>query len=404
MNLTQKKSKIAIFSAIFTLLMCFYVQVIEAKTYTVNENSDTIPDNSCIAQEDGGNGVCSLREAVIEANKDTASDDIYLPAGTHTLSIQNSNNINENLSMSGDIDIARNTSLNLYSSSASNYAIIDAHGSVLNDRAFDIHGGAVVNIHDIEIKNGYLTDYNIMGNGGAINNDGILSIENCSLKYNDAYYGGAINNYSNLAIYNSEFNYNSAVVYGGVINNYGDVFIDNTQLEYNISSAISNFGGTITIQNNSSISHNSAYYGAGIFNDVNYYNNESCGVATIDNSVLENNVAYSYGGAIFSKCDMRISNSRFINNYAEENGGAIYNSYSIVNHITILSSLFKNNTANLNGGAIYLTSGSVASIQKNTISFNSAALGGGIYISKGASLKNIANNYLGNTTGNLYYE
>ena len=97
---------------------------------------------------------CSLRAAVIAANLDQnfggckanpGSDSIYVPEGTYTLGITG---VDENGSLTGDIDIATNTSI--YGAGA-DVTFID--GAVL-DRVFDIRSANSVLIANLTIRIG----------------------------------------------------------------------------------------------------------------------------------------------------------------------------------------------------------------------------------------------------------
>lgn len=122
----------------------------------------------------GNDGVCSLREAIIAANTDTASgpatgecpagngaDMINLPAGVFTLTIAGSN---EDASATGDLDILH--SLNLVGSGETQ-TVLDAGGI---DRAVDIlvTNAPVVSISRLTIRNGSATPFGPVGYGGGI--------------------------------------------------------------------------------------------------------------------------------------------------------------------------------------------------------------------------------------------
>ncbi|WP_302852712.1 hypothetical protein [Methanosphaera stadtmanae] len=200
---------------------------------------------------------------------------------------------------------------------------------------------------------------NICKNGGSIYNDGILNITNCIAKNNQANYGsggGFLYNEGNVIIRNSNINNNNASFYGGAISNNGTLTIissnilnnmvtehiyENNSLIYALGGGVYCLDGTVKILN-SKINNNNAHAGGAIA--VKYGN------ITITNSQLNNNKA-CYGGAV-SKSDeeyeysgtglsldddyedeyietpdfnITITNTQINNNYAKYDGGAIYN-------------------------------------------------------------------------------
>ena len=221
---------------------------------------------------------------------------------------------------------------------------------------------------------------NICKNGGSIYNDGTLNITNCTAKNNQADYGsggGFLYNEGNVIIRNSNINNNNASFYGGAISNNGTLTIissnilnnkvtehiyENNSLIYALGGGIYCLDGTVKILN-SKINNNNAHAGGAIA--VKYGN------ITITNSQLNNNKA-CYGGAV-SKSDeeyeysgtglsldddyedeyietpdfnITITNTQINNNYAKYDGGAIYSIYgpeSLIGNITIINSQINNN-------------------------------------------------------------
>ncbi|RAP51150.1 MAG: hypothetical protein BZ138_05830 [Methanosphaera sp. rholeuAM270] len=153
-------------------------------------------------------------------------------------------------------------------------------------------GGAIYNQGTITITKTTLNNNNAEYNGGAIyNNDkGIINIIKSTLNNNSASeWGGAISNFygGTVTINNSTLNNNSASQWGGAIYNEGRLAINNTKLNYNNAEwsggAIANEGGNCTI-NNTILNNNNADHGGAIFNYAS-----TCSVI---NSVLNNNVPF----------------------------------------------------------------------------------------------------------------
>ncbi|MBW4525332.1 MAG: Ig-like domain-containing protein [Phormidium tanganyikae FI6-MK23] len=114
--------------------------------------------------------------------------------------------------------------------------------------------------------------------------------------------------------------------------------------------------------------------GAGIFNN---------GITTIQNSIVQNNVASSSGsdgGGIYNSNQLTISNSTVRNNTSGDDGGGIRNDKTLA----IVNSTISSNTAQSassstsGGGAILNTIPATTTISNSTISGNSAKVGGAI--------------------------
>ena len=246
-------------------------------------------------------------------------------------------------------------------------------------RPLTINSGVNVSISLFTIQNGKATGYDAYG--GGIANSGNLTLNNCTVKYNQANptgfygssYGGGIYNYGNMTIKGSTVEYNSGTgyyAYGGGINNGGTMIIEDSTVQYNqaISSSDEAKGGGIYNEviltiNNSNINGNTAWssypdeaYGGGIYN---------YGTLIMDNTNMEGNIVRGYsahGGGIYNYNGiMEISNSNINKNYAEASGSSCY------------------------GGGIYINSGSLtltnSNINQNTVTGQSgySAEGGGIY-------------------------
>ncbi len=206
-----------------------------------------------------------------------------------------------------------------------------------------------------------------------------VNITNITFTNGKAEQGGAINNQGTITITNSSFINNTATgtdngAYGGAIYNMGictingSSFINNTVTttgtgNYAHGGAILN-GGTFTLINSNFINNtatttgtDSDAYGGAISNGD---------ILTIKGSNFNNNIATTkissaFGGAISNGGTLNLADSNFINNTATTTGsisvygGAVYNDYGIA---TITGSNFINNTvittesSNAFGGAI----------------------------------------------------
>ena len=294
-------------------------------------------------------------------------------------------------------DVTSTGKLNIYSA------------NLINGNA-DI-GGAIYNTGSVYAYNTNFINNTAATMGGAVFNNGTLTIEKCIVDNNDItkrtssdsedYGGAAIYNWydstlfiKNSTISNNLKNYKNGDYVVGAVTSLGKTIISQNSYFVNNSGR---WGGAITTSgsslpgkkvnelsiSDSTFSKNGGLYGAGIFiqgskflitscvfdsntasgkgnmtpNDNNgaaieVTNTDKAITGTISKSTFTNNKA-QYGGAIdICAGTIKITNSKFINNSADEEGGAIdINALNGNPKVTISGSKFINNSAPL-GGAI----------------------------------------------------
>ena len=199
--------------------------------------------------------------------------------------------------------------------------------------------GKNITIKNITLKNGFAAH-----NGGAISNNGVLSIEDCVFSQNTAdRKGSAVDNDGNLSIIKSTLNENN----GLAVYNRGELTITESTLKKNNGGAMENDDGNLSIFN----------------------------------SILDENTAEN-GGAIYNSGKITISRSSFANNISEKEGAAIYNYGGELN---VSASTFTKNQAKgyYGGGAIYNSQIGETNISDSKLSENSAERGGAINNSSG---------------------
>jgi len=395
-----------------------------SKTYVVNETVDTQDanpgDGNCADAENR----CTLRAAIMEANKTWANDTISVLGGTYYLTLQDQGSEWDG---AGDLDVTAPLTI---SGAGAESTVIDA--TAVNDRVFLVSspyfhlsgvsitagsasgdGGGV----KLQGKDGEIASYTIQDtvfvnnwaeNGAALmatysevmldhvtfmNHDMTMSVvyidesaslnaQNLVFQENGASSGGAISNYGYAQISVAEFIDNVASS-GGAIYNDGDMVISDSVFEGNEAYA----GGAIYNNRNLNIQgsvfeSNKADEGGVIYNDPE-------GVMEIVDSEFTSNLA-GYGGAVDNYGSLEISDSRFANNRAvgeqeplyDAVGGAIRNQGPLVLTRIELSG----NQTDGNGGAII--SGMSLTITDSYIHDNSAAYGGGLYLLPDGSLDN----------------
>lgn len=302
------KTTLPLLLVLAVLLGAFPVHA--AGMITVTTTLDQIADD----------GQCSLREAVIAANTDTATGgcaagsgadtivfDTSLPApATFTLTLTGAN---EDASASGDLDL---TGILTIQGADANRIIIDGNNT---DRIFDIRPGATVTLSGVTLQNG--NPGSGAGGGAVIVSGGAprakLTLLNNVVRNNRASLGGGIYNSGNGAtavIQDSQITANAAQTSGGGIANSGDLTLLNSTLAQNearTGGGIEHFGVSMKLTNVTISGNAASDNGGGLYNrgdalilNVTFSGNSASGPGTggnlfqdtaslaIKNSILAN--------------------------------------------------------------------------------------------------------------------
>ena len=275
-----------------------------APIFTVNSTADVAVDSGAldngICETATGNGVCTLRSAIIKANHWPGGGvSINLPAlppgGKYLLTIPPSGIDDEttgNLNITGSMNISGGGAANTIIEGNS---VGSTFGGVVN-----ISAGAV-NTSGVTIQNGRAGD----GGGISVDSNGRLTLTSSTVSGNScANFGGGIYNSGSLTLINSTISGNRAIREGGGIENINN--------------------GSLTITN-TSISGNSVDVdGGGILNNF--------GTLTITNSTISGNSAGHDGGGVHNLLSAAIFNSTITLNRAAValigggTGGGVFNS------------------------------------------------------------------------------
>ena len=327
-------------------------------TLTVTTTSDTISND----------GLCSLREAIIAANTDSAFHGCSAGNGADTIIFSPTLPLPATFSLTltgGDEDDARTGDLDLYgnltiSGLGSSNIILDGNAA---DRVLDIHSGANISLSEITIQNGKPPS---AGNGGGIRNYGLVTISNSMVDsnqpggiYNDA--GGIqlnsvniTNNTNGYALVNRNhavLTYNGGQVSG---NQGGGIYNDSSTANLSSLLILNNTGGggiystgfsltKLNIDHSLIAGNTSSANGGGIFN-------EGIGaVAKISFTRISSNKALATGGGVFNNGLMTITNSTIDQNQARAGGGIDHGG----GHLDLTNDTITNNKASDNGGGLY---------------------------------------------------
>jgi len=245
-----------------------------AATITVDSSFDDL--------DQGANGNCTLREAIVAANTNAAvdacpagqpgpgvTDVILVPAGLFTLSIAGTG---ENQAQTGDLDL--NDSVSIMGAGA-RQTVVDANGI---DRVFDV-GNVAAALLDLTIRGG-----NTGGDGGGVENGGTLTLDGCAVEDNaSGGPGGGVRNNNDIFILDSTLSGNTTGDHGGGMDDHGTSFLQNVTVSGNTvngggaGGGLYNLGGTSMTAMSLTVTDNNSGAGTALHNG---------GSTTISNSLL----------------------------------------------------------------------------------------------------------------------
>jgi cysteine-rich repeat protein len=238
-----------------------------AATFSVSSTDDAIDaaPGDGVCETGAGNGICTLRAGILEANALPGPDTIALPAGTYRIMLTPPEHFVPDPPEIGDFDITGD--LTIIGAGAERTAIdgnAGAFGTENEARVIDIAAGAVVAISAVTIRHGHLS---VEGAGG-IANAGVLTLADCVVSGNSVGLGrflnpnaGGIGNGGTLTITRCAIRQNYANGQGGGIANGGTLVVEDSVLHNNSGrlggGAILNFG-TLTLRNSTVSGNGSA--------------------------------------------------------------------------------------------------------------------------------------------------
>lgn len=315
-----------------------------AVVFTVNSNSDEIDDDTSDGICHTKDGTCTLRAAVMQANKASGiGATIMLPAGNYVLVLPALGGGDEDGDLNLTMPASGNPVIGIVGAGAAS-TIVDANQI---DRVFAIDAGRTVSMSGITVQNGYAGPD---GRGGGIFNAGTLFLDHVTLTGNQAGNDGAgVCNNGTLTVQHSSFTHNVTNSFGGGIAN----------------------SSTLSLQD-STLAINTAEAGGGLYNGGN--------LAMSGTTISFNTAPYSIGigGGIFNIYGMTIVNSTIASNTADTNGGGIFNQGTNLAPVNLYNTTIAYNEADSDqnndgsGGGIYVDSffGGVLNIYNNVLAGN----------------------------------
>ena len=348
---------------LFLVCACVFSAAASAsQSFIVNSPSD-VPDaipGDHVCETVAGNGVCTLRAAIQEANSNFGADTIVLqPNVTYLLTRAGS----EDKALNGDLDILDSVTI------IGAASVVDGNGAAIGERLFEIYrcirDQRAQGTNECEFAEVFVTMSGITvqhGGAGGIANEGHLTVENCTVTANTinhvgAFYpwgGGIANtNTGSLSVTGSVVSNNVSAddthSAGGGIYSAGALTIDSTTISGNVVTGTPGEGGGIysvgpgkVIIKNSTVSANSSVFGGGIYLG-------GSGNAAVLNSTVSGNSSDDDGGGIYSRSA----------------AGSVYNA-TITNNGANIDE-FRNAT----GGGVFVQSSFMLSVANSIIVGNS---------------------------------
>ena len=326
------------------LATCAWAQV----TFNVNSMDDDIDanviDGKCEIPPPAPPGTCTLRAAVMQANRiPGAGAIIQLAAGTYKLSIPASiADGEENGDLNLNVPAGYSPGPTTIVGKGQGITVIDGLGL---DRIF--FNERIVGIYDVSLVNGFAGG----GDGGCILNIASLTlvdstIFNCEATQYAGHFGfgggisGDVASIMNLIGVTIEGNHAHS---GGGIYEAGYLTLTRSSLIGNI---VDGFGGGLLTTEH---------------------------VATIDRSTISGNSADS-GGGIWASLTTYVGNSTISGNFAKKDGGGFYNSGN--GNSNVYSSTIAFNQADADGvndgqgGGVFIVAGSTFNLRNSVVAGN----------------------------------
>jgi predicted outer membrane repeat protein len=255
-----------------------------------------------------------------------------------------------------------------------NGAILERASGAPQFRLFNVTATGSLTLQNMTVRNFHAGG----GNGGAILNAGVLSLDGVTVTGNSARFAGGIHSSGTLTIVNSTFTSNTSQEDAGAIYfNSGTLTVSDSTFQSNSArygAAIYAFDGTVTLANTTFRSNAANEQGAGVY--------QRTGTLTVTGGLFESNTARFGNGVYVDAGTATVSDTTFQNSTATEEGAAIYNRTGT---LSLTDSIFTNNRARF-GGAI--ANRGLMTISGSTFTSNSAVESGGAVYHQNANTQN----------------
>jgi len=310
-------------------------------SFTVTTTLDRVDDNP-------GNGschtvanACSLRAAIMEANRTLAPGTarIVVPAGTYLLSrpINGANGDD-----SGDLNLTQPNLAGqwiMIAGAGAGSTIID--GGQL-DRVIHVASNRGAILSDLTLRNGLAS-----GDGGGVLSEGGLNIRRSRIEGNrSGQSGGGVRSHQEFYLFDSVVSGNTAANDGGGLYGSGAVEVRGSTIGGNAALGLGNGGGAYLTASStiiaSTIHGNSANNGGGLLAESRM---------TLLNCTVSTNAARGNGGGVYNFGLTHLLNTSVIDNDADHDrdenggiGGGVYAAAGEDRHLLVTNALIARNT------------------------------------------------------------
>jgi CSLREA domain-containing protein len=247
----------------------------------VNSAADVVADD----------GQCTLREAIIAANSDTASGatagECAAGSGSDTITFADDYVITLDGSQ---LPVVTSVITIIGNGPANTIIQANAAPNTATYRVLQVSTAGSLTLDSVTVRHGRC----LTCGGGGIYNLGTVTVTNSTLSGNYASHGGGIASWNYpLTVTNSTISGNNASIYGGgIYSNSPTMTVTNSTLSGNYAGnnggGIASFHRTSTVINSTLSGNNTTFSGGGIYNQG--------GTLTVTNSTLSGNNANSGGG------------------------------------------------------------------------------------------------------------
>ena len=258
---------------------------------------------------------------------------------------------------------------------------VSGGGPSSNFSVFTVNSGATVTISGLTITNGNAD------NGGGVNNQGTLTVSNCTFTADSAAsFGGGLYSTGNatVTVEDSTFRDNHLSAYAsfgaGICIDSGSLMVRGTTFDNNsayYTGAVWSSGACTVEIHDTVFSNNTAYWGPAALDVSGYYETARVFDTTfVNNTVQSTSWPYS-GGAITvdQYSDLTLTRCALTGN-SGPNGGAVHAVHNSAVHITDCQLSGNNVLSGGQGGAIFNEWESTVDVTNSTIADNT---GGGLY-------------------------
>jgi hypothetical protein len=226
--------------------------------------------------------ICALRDAITAANTQTATNGCAAGNGHDTIKFS----VTGTITLADTLPEVTDSNLTINGPASPGVTVERVGGPGHAEfQLMEVASGAALDLNNMTMTGGFAVF--IPAGGGAILNNGTLTVTNSTISANAANVGAGIVNNGRLTVFGSTFLGNNALGFGGGIANEGTAIVKDSTFSGNSSAGIGN-GSSLTVINSTFTDNSFSLFipggmnpGGGIF--------DTGGTVTVTNSTFSNN-------------------------------------------------------------------------------------------------------------------